>query len=170
MGTKIILDYDIPHDAWYFDSNGAKVMPFCVLLEAALQPCGWPASRRISVPETGCRSEIWIERGPCIEMSLLFLLKSCKHLKRQSPSRAFQSADMIIESFDVQCAIGRCHLRSENGVRILPRCRTEKSSWLPVGTELQAPSLNRQCLQSRFDCCSRVVLLVLSSWQILCCV
>ena len=44
VGTKIVLDYDIPHDAWYFDENGAKVMPFCVLLEAALQPCGWLAS------------------------------------------------------------------------------------------------------------------------------
>ena len=53
MGTKIVLDYDIPHDAWYFDSNGAKVMPFCVLLEAALQPCGWLASAVGSaVPET----------------------------------------------------------------------------------------------------------------------
>ncbi len=33
-----------PHDAWYFAENGARTMPFCVLLEAALQPCGWLAS------------------------------------------------------------------------------------------------------------------------------
>ena len=32
-----------PTDAWYFDENGAATMPFCVLLEAALQPCGWLA-------------------------------------------------------------------------------------------------------------------------------
>jgi hypothetical protein len=31
-------------DAWYFDLNGAATMPFCVFLEAALQPCGWLAS------------------------------------------------------------------------------------------------------------------------------
>ena len=38
------MEYDIPQDAWYFLSNGAKTMPFAVLLEAALQPCGWLAS------------------------------------------------------------------------------------------------------------------------------
>ncbi len=38
------FEYDIPSDAWYFDENGARVMPFAVLLEAALQPCGWIAS------------------------------------------------------------------------------------------------------------------------------
>ena len=43
-GMKIICEYDIPDDAWYFDENGAETMPFAVLLEAALQPCGWVAS------------------------------------------------------------------------------------------------------------------------------
>jgi acyl transferase domain-containing protein/3-hydroxymyristoyl/3-hydroxydecanoyl-(acyl carrier protein) dehydratase len=42
-GASIELEYDIPDDAWYFEQNGAAVMPFCVLLEAALQPCGWLA-------------------------------------------------------------------------------------------------------------------------------
>jgi 3-hydroxymyristoyl/3-hydroxydecanoyl-(acyl carrier protein) dehydratase len=43
-GTTIEVEYDIPADAWYFDENGprgARVMPWAVLLEAALQPCGW---------------------------------------------------------------------------------------------------------------------------------
>jgi 3-hydroxymyristoyl/3-hydroxydecanoyl-(acyl carrier protein) dehydratase len=43
-GTSIEAHYDIPRDAWYFDENGAATMPYCVLLEAALQPCGWLAS------------------------------------------------------------------------------------------------------------------------------
>lgn len=42
-GASIELEYDIPDDAWYFEENGSAVMPFCVLLEAALQPCGWLA-------------------------------------------------------------------------------------------------------------------------------
>ena len=37
-------EYDIPGDAWYFDENGSETMPYAVLLEAALQPCGWLAS------------------------------------------------------------------------------------------------------------------------------
>jgi 3-hydroxymyristoyl/3-hydroxydecanoyl-(acyl carrier protein) dehydratase len=43
-GAKVSIDYDIPDSAWYFDVNGAPTMPFAVLLEAALQPCGWLAS------------------------------------------------------------------------------------------------------------------------------
>jgi 3-hydroxymyristoyl/3-hydroxydecanoyl-(acyl carrier protein) dehydratase/1-acyl-sn-glycerol-3-phosphate acyltransferase len=43
-GTEVVVEYDIPQDAWYFDENGCSVMPFAVLLEAALQPCGWLAS------------------------------------------------------------------------------------------------------------------------------
>lgn len=41
-GGTIEAAYDVPADAWYFDAGGAgKTMPFAVLLEAALQPCGW---------------------------------------------------------------------------------------------------------------------------------
>ncbi|MBT4162702.1 MAG: hypothetical protein HOE54_15455, partial [Gammaproteobacteria bacterium] len=40
--------YDIPVDAWYFSDNGARTMPFCVLMEIALQPCGWLASYTLS--------------------------------------------------------------------------------------------------------------------------
>ena len=43
-GATATVEYDVPADAWYFDENGARAMPFAVLLEAALQPCGWLAS------------------------------------------------------------------------------------------------------------------------------
>ncbi|MGB9499307.1 MAG: beta-ketoacyl synthase N-terminal-like domain-containing protein [Dissulfuribacterales bacterium] len=39
----IEVDYDIPESTWYFDENGNRTMPFCVLMEVALQPCGWLA-------------------------------------------------------------------------------------------------------------------------------
>jgi acyl transferase domain-containing protein/3-hydroxymyristoyl/3-hydroxydecanoyl-(acyl carrier protein) dehydratase len=42
--SSVVAEYDVPNDAWYFEENGARVMPFCVLLEVALQPCGWLAS------------------------------------------------------------------------------------------------------------------------------
>jgi len=44
VGSMVEVEYDIPSDAWYFQENGAPTMPFAVLLEAALQPCGWLAS------------------------------------------------------------------------------------------------------------------------------
>ena len=40
-GADATMEYDVPVDAWYFDENGNRSMPWCVLLEVALQPCGW---------------------------------------------------------------------------------------------------------------------------------
>ena len=36
--------YAVPPDAWYFAANRCENMPFSVLLEIALQPCGWLAA------------------------------------------------------------------------------------------------------------------------------
>lgn len=43
VNDVIEVEYDVPEDSWYFHKNGNPVMPFCVLLEVALQPCGWLA-------------------------------------------------------------------------------------------------------------------------------
>src|SRR5690606_572776 len=40
-GAAVDLEFDVSPTAWYFDANGAPTMPYAVLLEAALQPCGW---------------------------------------------------------------------------------------------------------------------------------
>ena len=44
-GGWITAEYTLPRDAWYLraDRSGGT-MPFCVLLEIALQPCGWLAA------------------------------------------------------------------------------------------------------------------------------
>ncbi len=44
QGSSAVVEYDVPPEAWYFGDNGHPVMPYAVLLEAALQPCGWLAS------------------------------------------------------------------------------------------------------------------------------
>jgi 3-hydroxymyristoyl/3-hydroxydecanoyl-(acyl carrier protein) dehydratase len=43
-GAMAEAQYDVPCDAWYFSAEGQPRMPFAVLLEAALQPCGWLAA------------------------------------------------------------------------------------------------------------------------------
>jgi 3-hydroxymyristoyl/3-hydroxydecanoyl-(acyl carrier protein) dehydratase len=43
-GGVIEAEYDVPPDAWYFAADRQPLMPFCVLLEVALQPCGWLAA------------------------------------------------------------------------------------------------------------------------------
>lgn len=43
-GGEVVAEYDVPPNEWYFAANGQPTMPFAVLLEVALQPCGWLAA------------------------------------------------------------------------------------------------------------------------------
>jgi 3-hydroxymyristoyl/3-hydroxydecanoyl-(acyl carrier protein) dehydratase len=43
-GGSVEAQYDVPPDAWYFTQERSRNMPFSVLLEIALQPCGWMAA------------------------------------------------------------------------------------------------------------------------------
>jgi 3-hydroxymyristoyl/3-hydroxydecanoyl-(acyl carrier protein) dehydratase len=43
-GGVIEAEYDVPQDAWYFRQDRQPAMPFAVLLETVLQPCGWMAA------------------------------------------------------------------------------------------------------------------------------
>ncbi len=43
-GAACEARYAVPPDAWYFSANRCENMPFSILLEIALQPCGWLAA------------------------------------------------------------------------------------------------------------------------------
>ena len=43
-GPRAVAEYDVPPNAWYFEADRQARMPFAVLLEVALQPCGWLAA------------------------------------------------------------------------------------------------------------------------------
>ena len=43
-GASCVAQYDVPEDAWYFQAGGQPEMPFSILLETGLQPCGWLAA------------------------------------------------------------------------------------------------------------------------------
>ena len=105
-GIEIDLEYDIPTSAehWYFRDNAAPVMPFCVLLEAALQPCGWLASAVGSA--LTAKEDLLFRNLDGTGRLLVDILPAAgtlrTHVKLTSLSR---SAGMIIESFDVTCTI-----------------------------------------------------------------
>ncbi|QDU59364.1 Phthiocerol/phenolphthiocerol synthesis polyketide synthase type I PpsA [Planctomycetes bacterium Pan216] len=44
VGSSVVVEYDVPPDAWYFTESGSGTMPFGLLLETNLQPCGWLAT------------------------------------------------------------------------------------------------------------------------------
>lgn len=43
-GADAVAEYDVLNDAWFFTANGQQTMPSAVLMEIALQPCGWLAA------------------------------------------------------------------------------------------------------------------------------
>jgi acyl transferase domain-containing protein/3-hydroxymyristoyl/3-hydroxydecanoyl-(acyl carrier protein) dehydratase/NAD(P)-dependent dehydrogenase (short-subunit alcohol dehydrogenase family) len=43
-GGWIEAEFDMPEDGWYFKAARSETLPFCILLEIALQPCGWLAA------------------------------------------------------------------------------------------------------------------------------
>jgi len=104
-GCAVEVEYDLSPDAWFFAENGARTMPFAVLLEAALQPCGWLA--------TWAGSPLTTER----DLSFRNLDGDGRLLAEVFPgdgrlrtrailTRISRSAGMLIESFDVACSVG----------------------------------------------------------------
>lgn len=104
IGSEVDIEYDIPENAWYFTDNDGETMPFAVLLEAALQPCGWLAAY-MGVP-LHCESDLRfrnldgdgvlhrsVRRGDRI----LRTTARCTSLAR--------NGDTFIESFDVRCVV-----------------------------------------------------------------
>ncbi len=103
-GSAVEVEYDIPPDAWYFAANGAATMPFAVLLEAALQPCGWLA--------TWAGSPLTTERDLSFRnldgdgRLLAEVLPGARVLRTRAVlTRISRSAGMLIESFDVECSV-----------------------------------------------------------------
>jgi acyl transferase domain-containing protein/3-hydroxymyristoyl/3-hydroxydecanoyl-(acyl carrier protein) dehydratase/1-acyl-sn-glycerol-3-phosphate acyltransferase len=104
-GASVIVEYDVPPDAWYFGENGCRTMPFAVLLEAVLQPCGWLSSyvgSALSVAEElGFRNldgtgkllgEVFPDSGTLTT--------------RVKLSTVSATGAIIIESFEVTCSAG----------------------------------------------------------------
>ncbi|MFI1932244.1 beta-ketoacyl synthase N-terminal-like domain-containing protein [Streptomyces sp. NPDC020330] len=102
-GSVVVAEYDVPDRAWYFEQNDGHVMPFAVLMETALQPCGWLAS--------------YVGSATTSETDLLFrnldgsgtvtgeVTPATRTVRtRAELTRVSRSGDMIIESFRVTCA------------------------------------------------------------------
>lgn len=104
-GARVLAEYDLPESVWYLDQNGCRRMPFAVLLEAALQPCGWLSSyvgSALTVDnEVGFRN---LDGEGCVLAELSGgdgILRTEVELLAVSAT-----AGMIIETFAVQCWLG----------------------------------------------------------------
>lgn len=152
-GISVVAEYDIPEDCWYFAGNGAPAMPLAVLMEAALQPCGWLSSyvggaltadhdllfRNLDGTGT-MHTEVRPGSGPLETRVKLLSLA--------------QSAGMLIVSFDVQCLQGETLIFDMNTVfGFFPKESFVDQAGLPVKPAqreaMTAPGSNQVDLVAR---------------------
>ncbi|MFO0908176.1 MAG: hypothetical protein U0794_07430 [Isosphaeraceae bacterium] len=104
-GSATVADYDVPSREWYFDSERGGVMPFAVLLEISLQPCGWLAAymgaaftsdQPLAFRNLGGEAVVLAEVTP-----------NCGTLTtRVATTRVSHSGGMIIEHFEFETSAG----------------------------------------------------------------
>ncbi|WP_299976543.1 type I polyketide synthase [Desulfobacula sp.] len=100
-GGWIETQYDIPKDAWYFNANKTDTIPFCILLEIALQPCGWLAAYAGSALESDERLHFRNLGG---KATLIHpLSRGCGTITiRNRMTDVSKAGSMIIQDFDME--------------------------------------------------------------------
>ncbi|MCP4745080.1 MAG: beta-ketoacyl synthase [Desulfobacteraceae bacterium] len=89
-----------PHD-WYFKADQSGVMPFCVLLEIALQPCGWLAAYMGSALKS--KKDLKFRNlGGQTRIHKNVYPESARLTMRTRVTKISDAADMIIENFDFE--------------------------------------------------------------------
>jgi acyl transferase domain-containing protein/3-hydroxymyristoyl/3-hydroxydecanoyl-(acyl carrier protein) dehydratase len=100
-GGWIEGQYDVPPDAWYFAANRQASMPFAVLLEIALQPCGWLAAYLGSALQSEQDLSFRNLGGTAVLHEEIFP-DAGTLTTRVRITKISEAAGMLIESFDMQ--------------------------------------------------------------------
>ncbi len=104
-GGWVQAQYDLTADAWFFAADRSGVMPFGVLLEIALQPCGWLAAycgsalksaRDLRFRNLGGQAIVHANLPPAAQTLTM----------RTRLTKVSEAADMIIENFDFEVLSG----------------------------------------------------------------
>ena len=103
-GAVAVAEYQVPEDDWYFRDNGS-LMPFSVLLEIALQPCGWLAAYSGSALTSP--DDLYFRNlgGSAVQSSLVHPGQGLLTTEAVM-TKASRSGGMIIQHFDFKVAAG----------------------------------------------------------------
>ncbi len=100
-GGWIQAEIDIDPEDWFFRANRLTSMPFCVLNEIALQPCGWLAAYLGSALRSE-RDLRFRNLGGTAQLSRDVPAKKSSLTTRARLTQVSEAGDMIIEHFDFQ--------------------------------------------------------------------
>ncbi|MFE4609427.1 beta-ketoacyl synthase N-terminal-like domain-containing protein [Streptomyces niveus] len=101
-GSGVVAEYEVPASAWYFEQSGGRTMPFAVLMEIALQPCGWLASYAGSA-STSDTDLLFRNLDGAGTVTGEVTPATGTVRTHAELTRVSRSGDMIIESFEVRC-------------------------------------------------------------------
>lgn len=100
-GGVIEAEYDVPPDAWYFTADRQPRMTFGILLEVALQPCGWLAAYLGSALNSEIDLSFRNLGGSATQFRLIDS-QSGTLTTRIKITKVSHSAGMIIQNYDFQ--------------------------------------------------------------------
>ncbi|MFE7434781.1 beta-ketoacyl synthase N-terminal-like domain-containing protein [Streptomyces tendae] len=133
--SVVIAEYDVPERAWYFEQNPSRCMPLAVLMEIALQPCGWLASYAGSA--TTSEQDLLFRNLDGVKTVTGEVTAGTRTIRtRAELTRVSRSGDMIIESFRVACTADDAPLVELTTVfGYFPRSAFDDQQGLPVPAE-----------------------------------
>jgi PfaB family protein len=95
----IEAEYDIPEDGWYFRADRNPAMPLAIILEIALQPCGWLAAYMGSALKS--ENDLRFRNLGGTATLLHEILPDAGTMEvRARLTQVSEAADMIIEHYD----------------------------------------------------------------------
>ena len=128
----IEVDYDIPEDEWYFDKNGNRTMPFCVLMEVALQPCGWLAVFE-GGPATSDKPLYFRNMDGTGTLTTEILPHAGTIRTRTTLTKIINFSGIILVNFDVECFIkDKCVYKMETGFGFFLKEALDHQKGLPA--------------------------------------
>jgi 3-hydroxymyristoyl/3-hydroxydecanoyl-(acyl carrier protein) dehydratase len=143
------MEYDVPIDAWYLDENGNRTMPWCILLEAALQPCGW-LSVYVGCPIVASENVFFRNLDGAGKMTGE-VFGGCTVRTHTKVTSVSNVSGIILVSYKIECSVGDrqvCHLTagfgyfptaaldSQPGLKTTPEQRARLVAESPVQVDL----------------------------------
>ena len=97
----IEAEYDVPPAAWYFKADRTPAMPLSIIMEVALQPCGWLAAYMGSALKSENDLRFRNLGGKATLLREILPTTGMLTIKARL-TRASEAADMIIEHYDFE--------------------------------------------------------------------
>lgn len=105
-GDRVIAEYDVPADAWFFRDERSPSMPLAILLEIALQPCGLLAAFG-GAAFTSAEDLLFRNLGGSARRLAPVTRNSGTLTMKATLTKFSRSGGMIIQYFDFEVSRGR---------------------------------------------------------------